>query len=313
MSPIPFIIHSDQNVRCVHVPFTNQKKYIISRHLIDPHFKTFNGQHFSFHGECDLVLMKSKNFASGLGLDIQIRTTRVQNGNHNKDAFSQAYSFISGVAMKVNQDILEVETDGNLIVNGKAMTAEEKHTMHAFSGCEVSKALQGSKKAIVVYDVHLDQEHLGDTNEKESIKIQIRVNTKLGMMFIDVHGSFPDSVGLLGNKQMSQLMARDGITDLRDYWNSLGEEWQVQSNTDEPVLFQEHRAPQYPTGCSYEKKTVDKNRSSPHRRLADHGMKMDVALAEEACSKVTGYKRSFCIQDVVATGDIELAEDSFYD
>ena len=94
---------------------------------------------------------------------------------------------------------------------------------------------------------------------------------------------------------------------------SLGEEWQVQSNTDEPVLFQEKRAPQYPTGCSYEKKALDKNRFSPHRRLVDRGMKMDVALAEEACSKVTGYKRSFCIQDVVATGDIELAEDSFYD
>ena len=77
--------------------------------------------------------------------------------------------------MEVNQDILEVETDGNLIVNRKVITAEEKYTTHAFSGCEVSKALQGSKKAIVVYeDVHLDQEHLGDTNGKQSIKIQIR-------------------------------------------------------------------------------------------------------------------------------------------
>jgi len=28
----------------------------------DPHFKTFNGKAFSYHGECDLVLMRSKSF-----------------------------------------------------------------------------------------------------------------------------------------------------------------------------------------------------------------------------------------------------------
>jgi hypothetical protein len=27
--------------------------------FLDPHFITFNGRYFSYHGECDLVLMKS--------------------------------------------------------------------------------------------------------------------------------------------------------------------------------------------------------------------------------------------------------------
>jgi hypothetical protein len=40
----------------------------------DPHFKTWRGQHFDFHGECDLVLLHSSEFGSGLGLDIHIRT-----------------------------------------------------------------------------------------------------------------------------------------------------------------------------------------------------------------------------------------------
>jgi hypothetical protein len=31
----------------------------------DPHFKTWQGQHFDFHGECDLVLLQSKEFESG--------------------------------------------------------------------------------------------------------------------------------------------------------------------------------------------------------------------------------------------------------
>ena len=34
--------------------------------LIDPRFKTFNGKFFSYHGECDLVLMGSDIFADDI-------------------------------------------------------------------------------------------------------------------------------------------------------------------------------------------------------------------------------------------------------
>jgi hypothetical protein len=40
----------------------------------DPHFKTWQGQHYDYHGECDLVLLHSSEFGSGLGLDVHIRT-----------------------------------------------------------------------------------------------------------------------------------------------------------------------------------------------------------------------------------------------
>jgi hypothetical protein len=40
----------------------------------DPHFKTWRGQHFDYHCECDLVLLRSSDFGSGSGLDVHIRT-----------------------------------------------------------------------------------------------------------------------------------------------------------------------------------------------------------------------------------------------
>jgi cysteine-rich repeat protein len=40
----------------------------------DPRFKTWRGKHFDYHGECDLVLLHSSAFESGLGLDVYIRT-----------------------------------------------------------------------------------------------------------------------------------------------------------------------------------------------------------------------------------------------
>eukprot|EP00980_Cylindrotheca_fusiformis_P015112 scaffold4174_cov66-Cylindrotheca_fusiformis.AAC.1 len=40
----------------------------------DPHFRTWNGGHFEYHGQCDMILVKDENFADGLGLQVQIRT-----------------------------------------------------------------------------------------------------------------------------------------------------------------------------------------------------------------------------------------------
>jgi len=59
-----------------------------------------------------MVLTKSDGFHSGLGLNVFIRTTkvagRIQNG----------YSYISAAAIKVGPDIVEVQGNGSLIVNG---------------------------------------------------------------------------------------------------------------------------------------------------------------------------------------------------
>merc|ERR1712166_1145025 len=44
----------------------------------DPHFKTWNGDRYDFHGVCDLVLVHNLGFETGLGMDIHIRTKKVR-------------------------------------------------------------------------------------------------------------------------------------------------------------------------------------------------------------------------------------------
>ena len=236
-------------------------------------------------------MIKSPGYASGVGLDLHIRTTRVDNP-------IAKYSFISGIAIKIGTDILEVTADGAMVINGDL--TDDK--IVSFSGHPLKRTLEGTKKRIVVYELNL-------AHDNETKLFQIRANTRTGMLFADANGFLlPDSVGLMGNPAMKDtLMARDGVTDLAGYWNAFGEEWQVQSN--EPKLFQEHRTPQHPSGCRYEK-TGKASQKGRRRLLADSGV--DIEVATKACAKWQGYKKDFCIEDVMVTGDTELAKDSFY-
>ncbi len=257
-----------------------------------------------------MVFMRSLDFALGLGLHIHIRTTR---------RFD--YSFISGVAMKVGDDILEVETDGSLIINGILVTAADEDDdllLSLFSpSYPLTKTLKGSNKSITVYNITLSSK----TGDLKSV--QIRLNSNLGMFFVDVQGIFPDSEGLLGNpaKVDHGLMARDGVTNLDGHWNTYGEEWQVRK--DEEALFRDRRFPQHPAGCRYEEEdniknsSTNKKKNKRRRRLMTNTAvtttSVDEDAATEACSRSRDdKKRDFCIQDVVATGNLELAEDPFY-
>jgi hypothetical protein len=86
----------------------------------------------------------------------------------------------------------------------------------------------------------------------------------------------------------------------------------------EPNLFQEKRFPQYPQGCVYESSTSFKKKKTMLRRrllldsVDEAALEMD---ARKACAKSVGddtIMNQFCFDDVMATGDIELAEDPFY-
>ena len=151
------------------------------------------------------------------------------------------YSYISGAAVKIGEHIIEVSEDGTLIVNGETVVAladDGSPSSVAFAGHTVTKSFIGSKRRIIAYDLDLGDEK----------SIQIRSNSKTGMLFVDVNGAFTDSEGLLGAAPEADkpLLARDGVTDLTGHWNTYGEEWQV--NDVDPKLFQDTtRHPQYPS------------------------------------------------------------------
>jgi von Willebrand factor type D domain len=52
----------------------------------DPHFRTFDGTKYDFHGQCDLVMARSKEFGDNLGLDLHIRTEIVTGWSRISDS-----------------------------------------------------------------------------------------------------------------------------------------------------------------------------------------------------------------------------------
>jgi len=266
----------------------------------DPHFDTFAGVSYSYHGQCDLVMIQSQQFHNGLGLRVHIRTTRV-------DASHMSYSYISGAAIQIDNDVLEVMDDGSIILaNGSPLfLTDEEEVTGDFSGFPVHKTRAGSSKMIFVYTLFLT----------DNTSVQIRANTKNGLLFVHVSGGHDlpsDIVGLLGSPTSNALPGRDGTTDLTGFWNNLGESWQVAE--DEPKLFQDkNRIPQSPVSCVYNE--VPKETGNVRRRRLmdlDGASSMTIEAATQACRNAAERKKGFCVDDVMAVGDLELAEDPFY-
>ena len=184
----------------------------------DPHFKLWNRDRYMIHGECDLVLLKSNDFALGLGFDLHIRTT-----------IHHSYSYIEAAALQIGDSILVV-SGGRFWVDSKEGSDDDLPI--SFSGFSLNPPYtHGTAK---IYQLDLNQ---GD-------KILFR-NYK-HFLTVDVSGNeedFGTSVGLLGDYETGSMIARDGETVITDA-DMFGLEWQVRN--DEPTLFLETREPQHP-------------------------------------------------------------------
>jgi len=225
-----------------------------------------------------------------------------------------AYSYISSAALQIGRTVLEVSSDdGRVLVDGSPYqqmssnvgdNEDDYASIIPFAGYTLKRSTKGTQGRITVFDLNLDNGKM----------ITIRHNSKSKMLFVDVKGYFEDSEGLLGAPagKGKGLLSRDKKRDMTGSWNSFGEEWQVLDT--EPVLFQEKRTPQYPQGCVYEASTFKKNKQL-RRRLLVNSSSDAVTFesdARKACAKSVGYMMQFCVDDVMATGDLELAADPFY-
>jgi hypothetical protein len=240
----------------------------------DPHFKTWRGQHFDYHGECDLVLIKSDNFESGMGLDVHIRTK-----------IRRDMAYISSAALRIGSDVLEVESQGVYWLNG-VLSAD---VPNEFSGFAFSHTQPTDKQ-------HVFEVHLGD---RERIKVKTYKDFVSVLVEWGQSKHFIDSVGLMGDFRMGHMIARDGKTVLDDA-NAFGQEWQVLDT--EPTLFQTLRLPQHPMECTM---PPPMQASQLRRRLLESSSVTELA-AEEACAH-WGEGTDNCVFDVLTTGDLEMA------
>ena len=241
-----------------------------------------------------------------LGIEIHIRTTRIQRK-------TGSYSVISAVGARIGSDVFEVNDDALVTLNGDvvfddATTSASSPTLTLPSGLSLSKAMQGTKHRIVVYNIDV-----GDGERS----FQIRVNLKSHVINLDSTGSFPDGQGLLGSTSSKALLGRDGVTDLSTEFNSLGTSWQV-LQSEEKLFKDKDRYPQHPVGCVYDGTMMNADHAGSHlrghgRRLSDEEKKLTVEDANAACAHAGNpQKKEFCIADMLALNDLDLAEDPFY-
>jgi len=243
----------------------------------DPHLKTWTGLVYDFHGECDLVLVKSESFDNGQGLALHIRTTM----RHD-------WSFISAAALCIGDGILEVCSKSMYWLNG------------------VASALLPAN--IAGFPIEL--EHYGNLRHHFLInlgqmgKVVIKVFNEF--LAVEVENAnedgFGDSVGLMGTFDGGHLMSREG-RKLSDY-AEFGMDWQVRDT--EPMLFQEAVGPQYPQPCRMPSAAAMKRRA---RRLSE--AKVSLEQATKACRNWAEESRESCIYDVMSTGDLEMALSGF--
>ncbi|CAB9523311.1 unknown protein [Seminavis robusta] len=237
----------------------------------DPHFKTWNSTWYDFHGICDLVLLDDENFANGLGLTIHIRT---------KDRYP--YAYIESAALQIGEDILEVSSFGEYMMDGVS---------------KVDMPAEMGGQFLVDHEQKSDKEHTFTikVGESEAIKLSTFKDMVTVMIENGSSADFGTSVGLMGKFGDGALLARDGTTVIGDH-NLFGQEWQVLAS--EPQLFQ--------TSSQFlGKRCVPPATTKGRRRL---GVTISKDAAEKACDHHKDMKmQDMCVFDVIAMGDLEVA------
>ncbi len=223
---------------------------------------------------CDLVFLQSKEFESGLDLDVHIRTHKRLD-----------MSYISNAALRIGTDVLEVESKGVYHLNGVAGA----DLPIEFGGFQFLHTQPTDKQH--VFEIHLGgRERIKLKTYKDFVSVLVEQGE-------DKH--FANSVGLMGDFATGRMFARDGETVIEDA-NAFGQEWQVLDT--EASLFQEARFPQHPTVCTM---PPPMQASQLRRRLLETSVADEVA-AEKACAQ-WGDGKDDCVFDVLTTGDLEMA------
>ncbi|CAJ1963414.1 unnamed protein product [Cylindrotheca closterium] len=247
----------------------------------DPHIVTWKGEHYEYHGQCDMVMVNDPLFADNAGLDIHIRTKLVR-----------FWSYIKNVSIRIGSDILEIV--GNPDIKSREpmywVNYEYMGDLDTIGGFPITYvATSGSKS---VYEIDLSSKY---PNAKIIIKIYKE------FLRIKMEGKeevWGNTVGLLGDYHTGETIGRDGVSVFDDYYK-FGSEWQV--NPTDPKLFQTLETPQYPEKCML----PDNPSGDRRRRLDEESVSMEEA--EKACSTLKDPKQvKDCVYDILATQDLDM-------
>lgn len=245
----------------------------------DPHFDTWNGDKFDFHGACDLVLFSNPGFANGLGLNVHIRTT-----------IKTWWSYIESAVVQIGENTIEIhggDKEAKYYVNGEKQGLDLQNGETTLGEFPVSLFRITDHQGRIRVDLGD-----GDAISMETYKNFVRVN-----MGSKTTQKWEGSAGLLGSFPEGKMFARDGKTIFgKEKANEYGLEWQVRPS--EGMLFHDMEGAQAPQQCVMPDKTQK-------RKLGESMMSQEDAA--EACAHVTFEDLDECIYDVLSTNDIDLA------
>jgi hypothetical protein len=240
----------------------------------DPHFKTWTGEQFDFHGVCDLVLTRNPEFDNGVGLNIQIRTKK-----------TNMWSYVDSAAARIGEDILEVRGSkkGTFWING------------------IEGDIITDKPVIAGYQI--TYQNISEKSEKFAIDLGDGevITFKTWNSFVSVnienpkHNNFVGSVGLMGSFPEGKKIDREN--NIVEDVNVFGLEWQVLSS--ELNLFHIIEGPQHPQKCEIPSAVETR------RRLA--ASLVTLQEAEKVCIGVNSEDKELCMFDVMATNDLSFA------
>jgi hypothetical protein len=230
-----------------------------------------------------LVLAKDPEFADGLGLDVQIRTKLVR-----------YWSYIKQAAVRIGEDILEIEGSANPTDIHYWINSEYKGELKTLGGFPVRTFVKEISPHQRFFEIDLSSKYPG---------VKIVLGTYKEFASVDFVNSseeaFGKAVGLFGDFKTGKTFARDGFTVLDDF-TELGHEWQVLPA--EVMIFHDISEPQFPQMC------IDPE--DPHgerrRRLGESSVTEE--QAEAACARIPdAADRKDCVYDILATQDIGMA------
>ena len=225
----------------------------------------------------DLMMLHSDHVNGGVPLDLHVRTTIQENS---------FFSYIESAALKVGQTVFQLDTDKFFVNNEEYNDEHLPMEMDEFT-IEAMK-MDGAAK---IYSVVL--------TDTSTVKFKV-IKNFLSVAVSGHEDDFAKSVGLLGDYYTGDALGRDGR--LMDNFIEYGMEWQVAE--DEPKLFREDRFPQLPEArCIMPSNEAATGRRRLLRNKENHEF---TASAERVCNTKEDYES--CMEDVLATGDLDLAE-----
>ena len=127
---------------------------------------------------------------------------------------------------------------------------------------------------------------------------------------------FGGSMGLMGTFPHGTMVARNNTTSMTlEEADEFGKEWQVRTGADggDTNLFRVHRAPQWPKQCIMPVPSATSS-TTTRRGLVPGSLDDKESLEQRAKVACADWEADFdnCVADVVATGDVEVANAGSY-